>query len=349
MWIRDTLNILLIDAVERKASDIHLTVGAPPILRINGVMTTVSDQQLTNEDTSSIAKLLLRDADWEKFNQSGDIDTSYQLGDTSRFRVNVFKQKHYVTIVARIIPTIIPTIEQLNMPDILKKLTTKKQGLVLVTGPTGSGKSTTLASMIDYINQRESRHIITLEDPIEYLHQHKKSIVNQREVGTDTDGFAKGLRASLRQDPDIILVGEMRDLETVATAITAAETGHLVFATLHTNSAIQTINRIMDVFPANQQGQIRSQLASVIEGIISQRLLPTANGKGRVVATEVLTHSSAVANLIRSDKVDQITNIMQTSRASGMHMIDTSIKELLLEGKISEETSKLYVQETGAY
>ena len=235
------------------------------------------------------------------------------------------------------------------MPVILQELAEKQQGLVLVTGPTGSGKSTTLAAMIDYINERQAKHIITLEDPIEYLHVHKKSIVHQREVGVDTQNFANGLRASLRQDPDVILVGEMRDLETISTAITAAETGHLVLATLHTNSAAQTINRIIDVFPPYQQSQVRIQLASVLEGIVSQRLLPTVDGTGRMAATEILLNQPAIANLIRNEKVDQIANILQTSRSQGMHTLEMSVKELLGRNIISYETAQPFLQSVGEY
>ncbi|HEY4601061.1 MAG TPA: PilT/PilU family type 4a pilus ATPase, partial [Cerasibacillus sp.] len=259
----------------------------------------------------------------------------------------VYRQKQHVTFVARIIPDNIPTIQQLNMPPVLEQLALKPHGLILVTGPTGSGKSTTLAAMIDYINQREAKHIITLEDPIEYVHEHGKSMVHQREVGSDTLKFANGLRAALRQDPDIILVGEMRDLETISTAITAAETGHLVLATLHTNSASQTINRIIDVFPPHQQAQIRIQLADVLEGIVSQRLFPRAMGSGRIAATEILLNHPSIANLIRSEKVNQIKNVMQTSRPLGMHTLEMSIQELLAAGLINGETAAVYLNNVG--
>ena len=253
------------------------------------------------------------------------------------FRVNAYLQRGSVALAIRIVPPRIPKLEELQLPDILKQIVEKPQGLVLVTGPTGSGKSTTLASMIQYMNETMRKHIITLEDPIEYLHKHQNCIIDQREIGFDTHSFADGLRAALRQDPDAILVGEMRDLETISTAITAAETGHLVFGTLHTSSAPSTINRVIDVFDPAQQPQIRIQLASVLLSIISQRLFPTADKKGRRAATEILINNPAMANLIRNEKIHQITNVMQTSKAAGMHTLESSIKELLKQGVISKE------------
>src|SRR5699024_2994512 len=263
-----------------------------------------------------MAKKLLGQ-NWEAFIEAGEFDFAYHIENVARYHVNAFKQKGNISLAARVIPTEIPTIEKLEMPLILNDLAIKPQGLILVTGPTGSGKSTTLAAMIDYVIRTSKKHIITLEDPIEYVHDHKESVVQQREVGFDTKRFSNGLRAALRQDPDIILVGEMRDLETISTAITAAETGHLVLATLHTNSAAETINRIIDVFPPHQQGQIRIQLASVLEAIISQRLFARKDITGRIAATEILLSHPSVANLIRNEKVDQINNVIQTSKMLG--------------------------------
>ncbi|RDW16343.1 type IV pili twitching motility protein PilT [Oceanobacillus arenosus] len=345
----ETIEELLEQAYAKGASDLHITVGSKPIFRINGELIPQGETILTNEDTENMAKAIIKDADWDRFIDIGELDFSYMIENVSRFRVNTYHQRQKIGIVARVIPSQIPSIEQLGMPLILKDLAKKPQGLILVTGPTGSGKSTTLAAMIDYINQSSAKHVITLEDPIEYEHQHLKSIVNQREVGIDTGSFANGLRAALRQDPDIILVGEMRDYETISTAITAAETGHLVFATLHTSSAAQTIDRIIDVFPPFQQPQIRIQLASVLEGIISQRLLRRADGSGRIAATEILINLPSVANLIRNEKVDQITNILQTSRAAGMHTLEMSVKELLDSGILTFGDASVYLSNAGEY
>lgn len=277
------------------------------------------------------------------FEERGELDFSYAVPGVSRYRVNVYHQRGCKALSVRVVPTEIPTIEDLELPDILKEIANKPQGLVLVTGPTGSGKSTTLAALIQYMNKTMSKHIITLEDPIEYLHKHNMCIIDQREVGYDTNNFENGLRASLRQDPDVILVGEMRDLETVRTAITAAETGHLVLATLHTSSAPSTIDRIIDVFPSSQQQQIRIQLASVLVAIVSQRLFPRIDKTGRKAATEVLINNSAVANLIRNEKIHQIVNIMQTSKAQGMHTIESSITDLMKAGVISKEVALPYL------
>lgn len=292
-----------------------------------------------------MAKAIIPSHFWEQFKEKGELDFSYSLPGVSRFRVNTYFQRGCIAIALRVVPTKIPTIEELQLPNVLRKIAEKPQGLVLVTGPTGSGKSTTLASMIQYMNQTMKKHIITLEDPIEYLHKHGLSIIDQREVGFDTNNFANGLRASLRQDPDVILVGEMRDLETIHTAITAAETGHLVFGTLHTSSAPATINRIIDVFLPSQQAQIRIQLASVLVSVISQRLFQTVDKKGRRAATEILINNAAVANLIRNEKIHQIVNVMQTSRALGMHTLEANIKELVQSGVISKEAAEPYLQE----
>ena len=339
---------LLIKAFEKGASDLHITVNYPPTYRVNGELSQEGTINVSPMDAFDMAKHMLAD-NWDEFLEKKEFDFSYEIDEVSRFRVNAFFQRQNISIAARVIPTRIPTVEELGLPHGLEKLAEKPQGLILVTGPTGSGKSTTLAAMISYINRMSKKHIITLEDPIEYYHENVRSIVQQREVGLDTHEFQLGLRAALRQDPDIILVGEMRDLETISTAITAAETGHLVLATLHTNSAAQTINRIIDVFPPHQQGQIRIQLASVLSAIISQRLLPRIDIPGRVVATEVLREHPGIANLIRTEKIDQIDNILQTSKALGMHTIAMSISELIQAGKISYEQGQAFVENIGDY
>lgn len=330
-------------AYDEKASDLHLTVGIPPMYRIDGKLAPHGDEALTAEVLQAMIAEVVPVHKRGEYEEKGETDFNYSLGSLCRFRVNAYHQRNTTALAARLIASEIPTIESLHMPQVLFDLADKPQGLILVTGPTGSGKSTTLAAMIDYINTTKAKHIITLEDPIEYLHQHKQSVVNQREVGVDTETFANGLRASLRQDPDIILVGEMRDLETISTAITAAETGHLVFATLHTSSAPTTIDRIIDVFPPHQQGQIRIQLANVLQGIISQRLFVRKGKKGRVAATEILVAIPAVTNLIRNEKVHQIPSIMQTNRALGMHTLETSIQGLVASGQISLEDARPYM------
>jgi len=323
---------------ERGASDLHLTVGSPPVIRVNGDLRALPTDKLKPLDTMDMARELLDGEAFSVLMERGEYDFSWDLEEVSRFRINAFKQRGCLSLAVRVIPKRIPAPEELGLPDILLQVAHKPQGLFLVTGPTGSGKSTTLACMIDYINKRMRRHIITLEDPIEYLHDHQQSIVDQREVGKDTQTFANGLRAALRQDPDVVLVGEMRDLETISTAITAAETGHLVLATLHTADAPQTIDRIVDVFPPEQQQQIRVQLAAVLLGVVSQRLLPITAQNGRVAAYEILVNTSAVANLIRTEKVHQIRSVMQTGRAHGMQTLDIHLQELMRRGLISEQT-----------
>lgn len=343
--VKEDINRILRAGFELKASDIHLTIGVPPIMRINGELKRYGKDTLKPDDTEGMARAIIPENMWEVFKEKGELDFSYGIPGVSRFRVNTYFQRGCIAMAVRIVPGRIPTVEELCLPDILKKIAEKPQGLVLVTGPTGSGKSTTLASMIQYMNHHMRKHIITLEDPIEYLHKHGNSIIDQREVGFDTNNFANGLRAALRQDPDVILVGEMRDLETIQTAITAAETGHLVFGTLHTSSAPATINRIIDVFPPAQQTQIRVQIASVLVSIISQRLFKTADNTGRRAATEILINNPAVANLIRNEKIHQIVNVMQTSRALGMHTLDSNIKELIAQGIISKESAEPFLQE----
>lgn len=341
--MENKIDLLLRAAFELKASDIHLTVGVPPVMRLNGELRKYGKESLLPQDTEGMAKAIIPENMWQQFKEKGELDFSYGIPGVSRFRVNAYFQRSCVAMAVRIVPTRIPTIEELELPDILKKIAEKPQGLVLVTGPTGSGKSTTLASVIQYMNTVMRKHIITLEDPIEYLHKHHTCIIDQREVGFDTNNFANGLRAALRQDPDVILVGELRDLETIHTAITAAETGHLVLGTLHTSSAPSTIDRIIDVFPPAQQPQIRIQLASVLVSIISQRLFPRLDKSGRKAATEILINNSAVANLIRNEKIHQIINVMQTSRAQGMHTLESDMKDLVSTGTISKEAALAFL------
>ncbi|MFS0780744.1 type IV pilus twitching motility protein PilT [Bacillus sp. 1P06AnD] len=343
--MKHSVDLILRAAYELKASDVHLTVGVPPIMRLNGELKKYGKDFLLPEDTERMARAMIPEGMWDVFRERGELDFSYAVKGISRFRVNTYMQRSSIAMAVRIVPTRIPTLEELDLPLILKRVAEKPQGLMLVTGPTGSGKSTTLAAVIQYMNTVMRKHIITLEDPIEYLHKHNTCIIDQREVGFDTNNFANGLRASLRQDPDVILVGEMRDLETIHTAITAAETGHLVLGTLHTSSAPSTIDRIIDVFPPAQQPQIRIQLASVLVAIMSQRLFPTADKKGRTAATEILINNAAVSNLIRNEKIHQIVNIMQTSRAQGMHTLDSSIKELVRKGAITKETADPFIGE----
>lgn len=338
---------ILRTAFQAGASDIHFSVGSLPIMRVDGELIPFGEAPLTPEMNDAFAAASMEEEQYARFKTLGEVDYALAVAGLSRFRVNAYHQRGNVSIAARIIASTVPTLEALKLPPTLTKLTLRTQGLVLVTGPTGSGKSTTLAAMIDYINRNSSRHIITLEDPIEYLHQHNKCIINQREIGYDSQSFANALRAALRQDPDVILVGEMRDPETIATAITAAETGHLVFATLHTSDAPQTIDRIIDSFQPAQQAQIRIQLSSVLAAVISQRLLPRKNSGGRVCATEILLNTPAVANLIRQEKVPQIRNVMQTNMLLGMHTMEMTLKELVKKGIVEESIAKLYLPEGG--
>lgn len=330
---------LLRAAVREKASDLHLTVGVPPMLRVDGRLVSLEGfSALSVADTERLVSSMLKEAQLAKLAENGEVDFSYGVPGLARFRVNVYRQRGSLGAAARVIPTEVPSYKSLGLPDVIYQMAQRPQGLVLVTGATGCGKSTTLASIIDIINSERECHIITLEDPIEYLHRHKKAIINQREIGLDSRSFDAALRAALRQDPDVILVGEMRDHETISTAITAAETGHLVLATLHTNDAVQTVDRIVDVFPPHQQPQIRVQLAATLQAVISQALLPRADQKGRVVATEVLLATPAVRNLIREGKTHQILSILQTSGRLGMQTFETSFRSLLERGLISRET-----------
>ena len=343
--MREKIDSILRAAIEYKASDVHLTVGVPPVMRINGDLRRYGADNLLPADTEGMAKAIIPDNMWDIFGEKGELDFSYGVPGSSRFRVNAYHQRKSVSLALRVVASKVPSIEDLDLPEIVPKLVEKPQGLILVTGPTGSGKSTTLASMIDYMNRTMRKHIITLEDPIEYLHRHGNSIIDQREVGFDTSNYASGLKAALRQDPDVILVGEMRDLETMSIAITAAETGHLVLGTLHTSSAPTTINRIIDVFPSTQQPQIRIQLASVLVGVISQRLFPTVDKRGRKAATEILVNNAAIANLIRNEKIHQIQSTMQTSRAQGMHTLEMSIRDLIDRNVIQKDAASQYLQE----
>ena len=334
---------LLHFAFNNHASDLHITTGITPIVRINGKLKRIGVENLSPKDTLRMAKEITTDEQFDRFTKEGELDFSFSLPGVCRFRVNMYRQRGSIGIVCRVINSQIPTIESLKLPPITKEFAKNTQGILLVTGPTGSGKSTTLAGIIDYINETQSKHILTLEDPIEYLHSHKNSIVNQREIGQDSQSFAIGLRAALRQDPDVILVGEMRDLDTIQTAISAAETGHLVLATLHTTGAAQTVDRIIDVFTAEHQQQIRTQLASTLVGVISQRLLPKADGSGRVAALEILVSNYAVANLIRSNKIHQIQTVLETGKASGMQTINMDVTQLVQKGVITRATADEYV------
>lgn len=341
------INELLKSAVAEGASDIHLAVGTPPAFRLNGKLTRwapegVLHPNLTQQDTLEAAKTLMTSEQFEAWQQKGELDFSYAIAGVGRFRVNAYRQRGCISIALRPVPFKIPPLESLGLPQVVTTLADKANGLVLVTGPTGSGKSTTLAALINKINQERYCHIITIEDPIEYLYQHQKSVIDQREVGSDTLSLNGALRACLRQDPDVILVGEMRDLETISTAVTAAETGHLVFATLHTNSAAQTIDRIIDVFPPGQQEQIKVQLSTTLQGVVTQQLLPHSSGKGRVLAAEVMIVNPAIRNLIREGKSHQIPTVLQTGSRFGMQTMDMALRELVKAGKVTAETAQKY-------
>ena len=318
------------------ASDLHFAVGLPPVLRVDGKLLQAPYDQFTPQTSQRIVYDILTDEQIQKFESTYELDFSYALGRQSRFRVNVFRDKGTVAAAFRTIPTKIPTIQDLNLPAVVENLTHTQRGLILVTGPTGSGKSTTLAAMINSINLTRSEHIITIEDPIEYLHSHKMSVINQRELGQDTKAFPAALRAALREDPDVILVGEMRDLETMQMAVSSAETGHLVFATLHTNSAATTVDRIVDSFPPGQQEQIRLQLSNNLVAVLCQQLVPK-NGGGRVCAQEIMIATPAIRNLIREAKAHQITSMIQTSGNIGMQTMDTCLRDLYMKGVITRD------------
>ncbi len=341
-----TIEELLITAKENKASDVHITVGLPPKMRINGRLVDMDYPRLLPPDTEAVISTMMSHNTLHQIQELGEIDFSYSIPQIGRYRVNVFHQRGSMAASIRLVSTKIPLPEELGIPKSVVDLYQKKRGLVLVTGPTGSGKSTTLASIIDKINSMREVHVITLEDPIEYLHNHKKAMVNQREVGLDTHSYSNALRAALREDPDVILVGEMRDLETISTAITAAETGHLVLSTLHTIGAASTIDRIVDVFPPHQQQQIRVQLSMVLESVISQQLIPTADKKSRVAAFEVMHSTPAIKNLIREAKSPQINSTIQTSKKLGMQTMDDAIFDLYMKGDIDKENAVSYAQDS---
>lgn len=333
-----SLSELLTQMVDLGGSDLHLTPGSPPRVRVHGSLIPMNMPELSAEMSKRLAYSVMTDQQKFRFEEALEVDFSFGIKEIARFRANVFTQRGSVSAVFRLIPFEIMDFERLNLPPILGKLAEKPRGLVLVTGPTGSGKSTTLASMVDKINRERKGHIITVEDPIEFLHRHKNCLINQREVHSDTASFSNALRMVLREDPDVVLVGEMRDLETIEAALRIAETGHLTLATLHTNSAAATINRVIDVFPADQQQQIRAQLSLVLEGIVCQTLLPRSDGKGRVVATEVLIPTSGIRNLIRENKVHQLYSAMQTGQDKfGMHTMNQSLANLYLSRKITLE------------
>lgn len=338
-----TIESLFSQATLQGASDLHLAVGLPPTIRLHGELKSlIDDSILTSKKMEELVFSLLQPAQKERFQQERELDISYQLKDGTRFRVNLHYEKDNLGLVARIIPTTIPSLEDIGMPPVVYDLTRMDYGLVLVTGPTGCGKSTTLAAMIKLINSERSLNIITLEDPIEFIFKPDKSIIKQRQLGTDMVSFAEGLKHTLRQDPNVIMVGEMRDLETIATTLTLAETGHLVLATLHTSNAAQTIDRIIDVFPPHQQTQVRLQLSFSLKAVISQRLLPKEGG-GRIAAREIMINNPAVANLIRENKIAQIKSVIQTSAEEGMITMDQHIKYLLKEKIISRETALAHV------
>lgn len=337
---------LLALAVKKKASDLHISAGVEATARIHGKLVKLSDQPVTREDSLIAARHILSDRDIKKLEANGEVDTSYAIKNVSRFRVNTYRQRGSVSIAFRVVSDFIPSMEELNLPMVLKDLSKKQRGLILVTGPTGSGKSTTLASMIDYMNMNLNHHVITIEDPIEYLHIHKNCIIDQREVGADTINFANALRAALREDPDVILVGEMRDLETINTALTAAETGHLVLSTLHTIGAAKTIDRIIDVFPPEQQQQVKVQLAAVLEGVISQQILPRIDGQGRLPAFEIMLANPAIRNLVREGKTHQIQTIIQTSKTDNMQTMDGHLITLYQNRKIDLNTLMRYAVDT---
>jgi twitching motility protein PilT len=333
-----TIDELLAVMVERDASDLHMTAGSPPVIRINGQLERLVEyDKLSPEETRTLIYRIISTEQQKHLETGRQIDFSYSVPGLARFRVNAFFQRESLAAAFRLIPARIKTLAELNMPTRLYELAEKPRGLVLITGPTGSGKSTTLASLLDHVNSTRHEHILTIEDPIEFLHWHRTCIVNQRELGPDATSFGEALRAALREDPDVILVGEMRDLETIGTALTAAETGHLVFATLHTQSAPQTIDRVIDAFPAEQQGQVRVQLAATLQGVVTQNLIPTADGRGRVAALEILIPDDAVRNLIRQAKIEQVYSVMQTSTSRGMLTMEQSLADLVQRRVITAE------------
>jgi twitching motility protein PilT len=332
------LRALLEEMIEKDASDLHLVAGERPKVRVDGdIVSASSEEVLTPKDTLSLAYSVLTENQKKRFETENELDFSFGIQNLARFRGNVFKQRGCVSVVIRQIPFSVKTFQELGLPQVVAQLADRPRGLVLVTGPTGSGKSTTLAAMIDKINKELKGHIITVEDPIEFIHRHQSCIVNQREVGTDTNSFQAALKYALRQDPDVVLIGEMRDLETIQAALTIAETGHLAFATLHTNSAAESINRIIDVFPSHQQSQVRAQLAFVLEGVLTQTLLQKAKGKGRVMAAEIMICTPAIRALIRDDKVHQIESSMQAGKKFGMQTLNDALYQLYMGREVTKE------------
>lgn len=326
---------------ERGASDLHLTAGAPPFLRVDGELIPTPFPRLTPEATQSLVFSLMTDAQRQRFEATNEVDLAFGIKEIGRLRMNAFRQRGAVGAAIRAIPAASKTFEEIGLPQVVYEIMKVPKGLILIVGPTGSGKSTTLASMIDFINEHRAVHVVTVEDPIEYVHTHKKSLINQREVGADTETFAAALRHVLRQDPNVILIGEMRDIETIQAALTIAETGHLVFATLHTTDCAQAINRIIDVFPPHQQEQIRVQLSFVLQAVICQQLLPHSSGVGRVLATEVLIVTSAARNLVREQKIEQIQLTIQTGGKYGMQTMNQSLAELYRKGRITYQEAIL--------
>jgi twitching motility protein PilT len=333
-----TMHDLLTIMIERGASDLHITTGTPPQIRLHGKLTPLTQfERLTPQDTQRLAYSVLNEGQKQKFEEDNELDLSFGIQGLARFRCNVYRQRGAVASAIRVIPIKIRTFDELGLPPIVEQLADRPKGLILVTGPTGSGKSTTLAAMVDKINNERTEHIMTIEDPIEFVHNHKKCLVNQREVFSDTQSFKNALKYILRQDPDVVLVGEMRDLETISAALTIAETGHLTLGTLHTNSCAQTINRIIDVFPTSQQSQVRAQLSLVLEGVLSQQLIPTPDGRGRVMSLEIMVTTPAIRNLIREEKIHQIYSAMQAGQKFGMQTMNQSLLDLVQKRKISRE------------
>src|SRR3954454_743300 len=332
------LRALLEEMIEKDASDLHLVAGERPKLRVDGdVVSASSEEVLTPKDTLSLAYSVLTENQKKRFETESELDFSFGIQNLARFRGNVFKQRGCVSVVIRQIPFSVKTFQELGLPNVVAKLAERPRGLILVTGPTGSGKSTTLAAIIDKINKERKGHIITVEDPIEFIHRHQSCIVNQREIGTDTSSFSTALKYALREDPDVILVGEMRDLDTIGAALTIAETGHLALATLHTNSAAESINRIIDVFPSNQQSQVRAQLAFVLEGVVTQTLLPKARGRGRVMACEIMVATPAIRALIRDDKIHQIYSALQSGKKHGMQTMNDALFQLYTNHEVTQD------------
>lgn len=340
--MKKDLLILMDETIKREASDLHITVGVPPMIRVNGKLEYLSDDVYSVEDTQNMVKSIMNEEQFNTLKEKGQIDYSYSNTGKGRFRINAYKQRGSYSIACRLVNFQIPSLEELHLPGVTREFTKFGKGLVLVTGSSGSGKTTTIASLVDIINHERNSHIITLEDPIEYLHRHDKSMVNQREIGNDTTDYASGLRSALRQDPDIIVIGEINDYETLSLALIAAETGHLVISSMHIVGAVKTIERIIDIFPHHQQQQARVQLSTVLRGIISQQLIPSQDGNGRIPAAEILLSNTAIRNLIRENKIDQINGVIQMNGKLGMTTMDAYLIDLLNRGKISKENTLFY-------